>query len=1385
MKYEIRSSMNGLTFGQTLAGCFAFVITIWGASAALPATDHSVSVTHTSHTGQLPKATLGIGLAVISDWSTQQPFIDLMKAARPWTGHLSNEVAAWSHDNLARGGYLDKEGWLTSVPLGLAAVETLILTAQPKEAHSLAGRYRIKYEGTGTLQVRYSATDIHHDTDAREIWFNYEPSSDGLVGIAIVQTDPADPIRKISIVHEDNLDLHDEGKLFNPLWLRRLEGMQVLRFMDWMQTNDSTLSKWQDRPLPGDYTYSLRGAPLEVMVALANELGIDPWFTLPHLATDTFNRAFAQYVRDTLTLDRKAYVEYSNEVWNPQFEQGKWAIRQGTALWGKRVYDGHAQFAGGQAAQMAQVWGEVFADDHGRLVRVISTQTGWEGLEQALLLAPRWVDDDRSRTKAPFEYFEAYGVTGYFGGQLGAKKADIVRQWITESQALAEAEADKQKLTGDARTDYIETHKFDFADIQTATELRDGSITGTEDDTVKATATSSFPYHANVARRFGLDLIMYEGGTHVVGVGALTDDDLLTEFFGHFNYTTEMGALYTEVLQAWADVEGTTFTAYVDVLPVTQWGSWGALRHLDDENPRWDALMRFSGTTAKRGQGAKIQKISLDAANHNHGGGPITPPLTPAEADAFVAAVMDQSDGHAHSDDAGKATEHMALLDLVPRADSTHVAIGDGDWFDPSTWHQGRIPDEGAQVLIPEGISVTYDGESDASLFTVRVDGELAFATDIDTRLEVDTLIVSPTGRLEIGTEDAPIEAGVNAEIVIANNGDIDVNWDPSLVSRGVISHGEVEIHGVEKTSHVAVDDAPMSGDTQISLSEVPDGWQVGDTLVLTGTHKQGWTWDNDQRQVVHRESEDEEVTITAINGTSVTIDRPLAYDHDAPRDDLSAYVANMSRNITVSSEGGEDTPVHQRGHVMFMHSDDVDVRYAAFDDLGRTDKSVAAFDVGTVSSVEADTNVKGRYAFHFHKTGTENQEDPAIAIGNTVSGSPGWGFVHHSSHANFSQNVAFDVFGAAFAAEDGDETGIWSNNLAIRSEGIGYGESAAKLAEDLPRHDNGRTGDGFFFAGRLVEASDNIAANTTHGYVWMTRSAPSGPLAENLEHPEIAYGKDWLSPNEVPIKGFRENEAFGTQVGMIVVKASPAQNHDVRTVMEDFTNWETSEGISMSYTSHYTLIDFDLLGTKNPAAVARAEIGVVIGTNMFDFVLNDARIEGFETGFDLSQTFVFPNRDSDVDNVFIDIKMDDVTTPYTGLNPAWHRVLSSDKLVRGKLNFEMTGDTVLSMDESFYFNGIKTDSLGSRDRQFDGDRQHLNFLDNIVPLIVDEGYYRMPDGPNVLLIDDFVADRATGELIKFSHVITLDMSDDDIKNMWGVKQLGSARFNGTFNPDG
>ena len=51
--------------------------------------------------------------------------------------------------------------------------------------------------------------------------------------------------------------------------------MKLLRFMDWMATNDSTLSKAEDRPKPADYTWARAGVPMEILIALANELDPD------------------------------------------------------------------------------------------------------------------------------------------------------------------------------------------------------------------------------------------------------------------------------------------------------------------------------------------------------------------------------------------------------------------------------------------------------------------------------------------------------------------------------------------------------------------------------------------------------------------------------------------------------------------------------------------------------------------------------------------------------------------------------------------------------------------------------------------------------------------------------------------------------------------------------------------------------------------------------------------------------------------------------------------------------------------------------------------------------------------------------------------------------
>ena len=131
----------------------------------------------------------------------------------------------------------------------------------------------------------------------------------------------------------------------------------------------------------------------------------------------------------------------------------------------------------------------------------------------------------------------------------------------------------------------------------------------------------------------------------------------------------------------------------------------------------------------------------------------------------------------------------------------------------------------------------------------------------------------------------------------------------------------------------------------------------------------------------------------------------------------------------------------------MFMHSDEVDVRYAEFHELGRTDKSEPLDDFklrngnrisdGNGGSVVGDrTNIRGRYALHLHRAGVNGDEHPAVLVGNSVDGSPGWGFVQHDSYAVLENNVAFDVFGSGFVTETGNEIGAWRNNISIKNEG-------------------------------------------------------------------------------------------------------------------------------------------------------------------------------------------------------------------------------------------------------------------------------------------------------------------------------------------------------------
>ena len=508
---------------------------------------------------------LAMGLNGIADWSSQQPFLNIVKTARGWIGHRADQWGAWGMEELRALGLIDENGWPTGLPEGATHLEALILTDQPEaSAPMLAGRYRVTWQGSGKLRLLGRVSDV--TMGDHEAWFSYSPG-DGAVGLGIYATDPertGDNIRNIVVLREEYIPLWQAGAVFNPDWLAVIGPLRALRFMDWMQTNNSTVTSWADRPRPDDFSYASEGVPLEVMVQLANEVGADPWFNMPHMADDDYVRRSAEYVKAHLDPRLVAHVEYSNEIWNFTFRQALWAEAQAKARWGAEAgRDGWMQFAGARAAEVMDIWADVFdAEAPARLKRVLAVHTGWPGLEQAQLTAPLAV---AAGAKPPAASFDAYAVSGYFGLELGTDDmAATIRDWI----ALPEPE-------GLARA---------------ARALREGSLAELLNDFL--------PYHARIAAKNGLELIMYEGGTHVVAQGAQREDAAIVDFFTRLNYSDEMAAIYQTLLDGWRAAGGTLFNAFVDVAQPTKYGSWGALRFLGDDNPRWQTLARYNATGA-------------------------------------------------------------------------------------------------------------------------------------------------------------------------------------------------------------------------------------------------------------------------------------------------------------------------------------------------------------------------------------------------------------------------------------------------------------------------------------------------------------------------------------------------------------------------------------------------------------------------------------------------------------------------------------------------------------------------------------------------------------------------------------------------------------------
>jgi hypothetical protein len=435
-----------------------------------------------------------------------------------------------------------------------------------------------------------------------------------------------------------------------------------------------------------------------------------------------------------------------------------------------------------------------------------------------------------------------------------------------------------------------------------------------------------------------------------------------------------------------------------------------------------------------------------------------------------------------------------------------------GPWSAPATWEGGKLPGVGARVQVRTGHTVTYDAES-VSVRSVHVAGTLTFSHDRSTVLTVGLLKIQPGDdasengfdcdahvpdlqpgiprpALEVGTPNEPIPAAYTATIRLACFEGMDAESCPALVCCG----GRMDFHGAPLSrTWVKLGAAAKAGSATVTLAEPVTGWPVGDRIILTGTVRQNKV-KKTFRQSTRDDPATEERAIKALDGTQLTLDRPLAHDHAC----AGAYrgeVANLSRNVVLET-GNLSGP---RGHTMYHRGSAGSISYAEFRHLGKE-------------------GVLGRYSLHYHLVGDTMRGSSVIGASIWDSDNR-WLTIHGTNYLVVRDCVGYRSKGHGFFFEDGTEVyNVLDRNLAVQ----------AYIARPLPKQVipfDKNDGAGFWWANSLNTFTRNVACECDeYGYFFQAaKTADFDPILPVLQ-PDGSRQR--VDIRTLPFVRFEDNEA-------------------------------------------------------------------------------------------------------------------------------------------------------------------------------------------------------------------------------------------------------------------
>ncbi len=577
MRLTRRRILTGLAASAAAGGAFAF-----GNRERVPALA-------SSNPDRLP---IGMNLAGVNDYEPSYPFINAMWGARPWLTRNANGTGPWT-TNLNEIE-IDENGYPLSVPFAASTgAPQIVFTLLPNTLKE--GRYVLTYEGEGAFKAGGQTKILRAESGRIELLMGRQ-GKEQLEEISILRSSRGNHVRNIRVVPVANEKSDLDAQPFLPEFLQFCQGWHSLRFMDFLGTNNSIERAWSRRKRTSFYTQvgtsgdvqGIFGSPLqsttlpwasgvalELCIDLANKTGTPPWLCVPHLADDDYIRQMAELVKTRLDPALKIYIEYSNELWNWQFLQAQWMLRSEIAAEGVVRLGGRPPWKGGKVpahfrdgivaqgegidhperiaalfVRCFKVWDDVFGSTaRARLVRVCAAQAHWpETGDRMLGMIMRNSGCD------------AFAVGGYFGPDDA-----IYKRWEAAGAALK-----AEDVIADMRK----------AVAQEAINLR---------------------RNADVAKKHGVRLVVYEGGQHIQPRGQ--KDVPYAPALGQAQSHPAMYDLYAEHLRNSARQGVDLFCAFNSASRQgTRYGSWGHVEFYGQpasQAPKYRALLDCNVPAAK------------------------------------------------------------------------------------------------------------------------------------------------------------------------------------------------------------------------------------------------------------------------------------------------------------------------------------------------------------------------------------------------------------------------------------------------------------------------------------------------------------------------------------------------------------------------------------------------------------------------------------------------------------------------------------------------------------------------------------------------------------------------------------------------------------------